>query len=147
MTGTVYRSGVKVEGGLRQPQNARERLPFTLGLLRAFGDAEVTRIADAIESFAANGGDLPAMLGLKLPSGGARQRPEALKVKAQRDRRMRELARSLDAGPRKLAALLRDGDPRVSVFLEECPDAPSSVAQVARILREVDSVSHQAPTI
>jgi hypothetical protein len=142
MTSAIYRSGVRVEGGLRLPTAAWEQLPFVIGLLRSFSEEPVAqKWADALERFAVEGGNLQDQIGLKLPSGGAYQRPGRVNAKAQRDRRLRQLARSLGGKPTAAAGevsrLLRERDPRVAVFLQQYPDTPTSISQIKRIVREV----------
>jgi hypothetical protein len=128
------------------PMGPWERLTFVTGLLRAFDDPVAQDWASALEHFARHGGSLEARLGLKLASGGGHQRPAKKQAKVRRDQTIREVAGALDCGAHKLASLIRRGDARVLILMQDCPGMPTSKAQIARILKERPP-SHQAPAI
>jgi hypothetical protein len=128
------------------PLTPWQRLEFVAGLLRAFDDPVAQDWASALEHFARHGGSLEAHLGLKLASGGCHQRPAKKQAKARRDQSIRELASTLDCGAHKLASLIRRGDARVLILMQDCQGMPTSKAQIARILKE-RAPPHQAPAI
>jgi hypothetical protein len=122
-----------------------QRLAEVVAILRDADSEAASFWADALTQYADRGGDLTSMLGLKLRRGGSFDRPGRREKLKRRDGCIRQVAAQLPGGTaekaRALSAMLRSGDQRTAVFREEHPDAPTSVAQLVRLIRATPEIT------
>lgn len=116
------------------------RLDEAIAILQAADSLAALQVAAALISYRDNGGSLPALLGIKRRRGSGLGLPARRQQRQRRDEQIRALAETLP-GTRTdkavaLAEMLRQRDQRTAVFRELCPNAPTSKAQLVRILRE-----------
>jgi hypothetical protein len=120
-------------------EDRAEQLREVAAILRRHGGAASLHVADAIEHWLANGGDLNKLLGVKVRRGRACDVPSTRLLKQRRDDEIRKVAQTIGgrqaAKIRELQDMLSRRDQRVLIIHEGIKRVPGSAAQLALILK------------
>lgn len=125
-----------------------DRLRVVAAILRAYGGPDALRVADAIETWLYEGGDLCELLGIKVARGHSHELPHRVAAKRRREQRIALEVERLrqrvpgitDREARRLLALALRDPARIAVLREEVGEAatfPTSDKTLRLILREL----------
>ena len=140
-------TGVPTRVGVPRVAECADRLRVAVLILRQYGGADALFVANAIETWLYEGGDLCELLGIKVARGRSRDLPHQADAKRKRDQRISiEFERLRESEPgitdteavRLLALALRD-PAHLTVLREEIGGAvafPTGKKALRLILRE-----------
>jgi hypothetical protein len=130
--------------GIAPPTRATgaDDLRSAAAVLQASDDPGARRVAAALERYLTDGGNLSALLGLKVRRGGAYDKPHRQAREAAKARALRALGEPLHGSPegvaRQVAELIVSRAPQVLALMGDAirvDELPTSAGCIARILR------------
>ena len=135
---SVFLQGGRAPGAQLTLADRAEQLREVAAVLREHDSAAAQHVADAVDLWLREGGDLSRHLGIKPGRGKANELPHRRAALAARDAEIRTAAAPLGRNDTERAecfvALQRARDKRVSVTHQALAPMPTSAGQVRRIL-------------